>query len=188
MSKCKWIGAKLCDCDKIFDFEVGRLHKIFGEIFCHSLNYNLFTDSIYFIELFLCLDVKRVNGMMNYAIKYRDEKEIQFLSSDQAVKMWPAKVLSFLKKNITFVMPTPGLPQPMLTEINTAAAIGKPAMVLACTDTNGKIEYIFQWENGFSRKIASDEYPDITIRYLESKIDFGVVNPNVGNFIYGNYS
>lgn len=87
--------------------------------------------------------------------------------------MWPAEILFYLEKNIIFALPETGSAQRNFTEINKAAAIGQPSIVLACTDLNGRLEYMCEWANGFSRKLLSSaECPEIIIRYLQSNIDF----------------
>lgn len=132
--------------------------------------------------------VKSVNANILYAVKLRGVNEIDFASSDDCIRKWPAQTLMFLEKNIIFLMPPQGMHFNLLTTINRDAAQGLPASVLACTNILEKVQYFCQWPNGFSRKLIDGmEHPKTAIRFLESKINFNVAGSSRSSSFRGKF-
>lgn len=120
-------------------------------------------------------------------MKFRGEREINFIRNHEAIEKWADAILDYLESHIVFKMLRNGEKNNLLPELNKAIINGVPDAALEATDLKG-IQYMCEWTNINGRKLMKGkENPEIVIAFLETKIDFDLVfnSENYANLFRG---
>lgn len=111
-----------------------------------------------------------------YALMY-STKTIKMVQSDDLVKEFPEKLVSFLENLIAFKWPDRSV------VVVNQHDVQNTAFISACTNYGGReIKYLVSRHDNQFLRVASSSVmvkfvPDVVVRFLESKIDFGDCHP-----------
>lgn len=106
--ECTWEPFdSLHDCaESIEDYGRRRAHSILGNHYFHC---QIIKCKIVHIRLLYLLDVRMVDGRLQYLVKYekafRNGEDFGIYTSDQAKFLWPKKLANFLEGNIVWTVP-----------------------------------------------------------------------------------